>query len=213
MASGLSPPFLTKAMKGEWLGDRAPYGYANNKANKSLIVRDEEAAIVRRVFAAHQTGKGSKTIAEELNRAGITHRGGKKWYGEAVLRLLEGDVYAGFIAHGGDRYPGLHEAIVSAKAFAAVEANRATRNTRERAMRPVMGLTDYVLTGECGGSMVGSGAHGHGGSYRYYTCNLQTKCAECERCRNERVAADELEASVTSYPPFLVARSRDAMNR
>ncbi len=194
--------YETKAMKGEWLGGRAPYGYANDKVNKSLVVLADEAVVVRRVFSAYQTGKGAKTIAEELNGAGITHRGGKKWYPEAVLRLLEGAVYAGYIAHGEDRHQGLHEAIVSPGDFAAVAAIRATRNSRERATRPAMGLTDYILTGvtkcgECGGSMVGSGAHGQGGSYRYYTCSLQTKRAESERCRNERVAADELEAMVT----------------
>ena len=194
--------FETKAMKGEWLGGRAPYGYLNNKEDKSLTVQPEEAAVVRRVFSAYQTGKGAKTIAEELNRAGVTHRGGKKWYPEAVLRLLEGAVYAGLIAHGDERYPGLHEAIVSTDEMAAVAAIRSTRNRRERATRPAMGLTDYILTGvtrcgECGGSMVGTGAHGQGGSYRYYTCNLQTKRAESERCRNERVAADELEDMVT----------------
>ena len=48
-----------KAERGEWLGTRAPYGYRKDETDKKrLVVDDEAAAVVKRIFAMCAGGWG-----------------------------------------------------------------------------------------------------------------------------------------------------------
>ena len=77
-----------KAERGERLGTRAPYGYRKDPDTKKLIVDEEAAAIVRRIFAMCAGGSGPSQIARILKKEqiltptmyaytkyGITHTG------------------------------------------------------------------------------------------------------------------------------------------
>ena len=58
-----------KAERGERLGTRAPYGYRKDEQNrKKLVVDEEAAAVVRRIFALCASGQGPSQIARLLNR-------------------------------------------------------------------------------------------------------------------------------------------------
>ena len=48
----------SKAERGERLGTRAPYGYAKEPETKKLIVDEEAAAVVKRIFALCAAGNG-----------------------------------------------------------------------------------------------------------------------------------------------------------
>ena len=60
-----------KAERGERLGTRAPYGYRKDPGTKKLIVDDEAAAIVRRIFAMCASGSGPSQIARILKKEQI----------------------------------------------------------------------------------------------------------------------------------------------
>ncbi len=54
-----------KAERGERLGTRAPYGYRKDENDKKQLVVDEEAAaVVRRIFAMCAAGSGPMRIAK-----------------------------------------------------------------------------------------------------------------------------------------------------
>ena len=58
-----------KAERGERLGTRAPYGYRKNEQDrKKLVVDEEAAAVVRRIFALCAAGQGPSQIARLLKR-------------------------------------------------------------------------------------------------------------------------------------------------
>ena len=102
-----------KAERGERLGTRAPYGYRKDPDTKKLIVDDEAAAIVRRIFAMCASGSGPSQIARILKKEqiltptmyaytkyGITHVGldtqrPYHWSGDTVADMLENEIYLG----------------------------------------------------------------------------------------------------------------------
>ena len=58
-----------KAERGERLGTRAPYGYQKDENTKGRLLVDEEAAaVVRRIFALCAAGNGPSQIARVLRR-------------------------------------------------------------------------------------------------------------------------------------------------
>ena len=102
-----------KAERGERLGTRAPYGYRKDPDTKKLIVDEEAAAIVRRIFAMCAGGSGPSQIARILKkeqiltptmyaytRYGITHTcldtaHPYNWSDSAIANLLENEIYLG----------------------------------------------------------------------------------------------------------------------
>ena len=102
-----------KAERGERLGTRAPYGYRKDPGTKNLIVDEEAASIVRRIFAMCASGNGPSQIARILKkeqiltptmyaytRFGITYVGldtqrPYHWSGDTVADMLENEIYLG----------------------------------------------------------------------------------------------------------------------
>ena len=102
-----------KAERGERLGTRAPYGYRKDPDTKKLIVDDEAAAIVRRIFAMCASGSGPSQIARILKkeqiltptmyaytRFGMNHTcldtaHPYNWSDSAIANLLENEIYLG----------------------------------------------------------------------------------------------------------------------
>ena len=103
----------SKAERGERLGTRAPYGYAKEPETKKLIVDEEAAAIVKRIFALCAAGNGPSRIATILKKEkvlcpsyytyqkyGLTHAAlditkPYHWSDSAVANLLENEIYLG----------------------------------------------------------------------------------------------------------------------
>ena len=106
-----------KAERGERLGTRAPYGYAKEPETKKLIVDEEAAAVVKRIFALCAAGNGPSRIATILTKEkvfcpsyytyqkyGLTHSAlditkPYHWSDSAVANLLENEIYLGNIVN------------------------------------------------------------------------------------------------------------------
>ena len=62
----------TKARRGEYLGALDPYGYLRHPDDKhKLIINEETAPVVRRMFEMCAAGIGARSIASTLNNEGI----------------------------------------------------------------------------------------------------------------------------------------------
>ena len=57
-----------KAERGERLGTRAPYGYVKDLETKKLVIDEEAAAVVKRIFALCAAGNGPSRIATILTK-------------------------------------------------------------------------------------------------------------------------------------------------
>lgn len=65
--------------QGEFFGNYVAYGY--KLENKALVINEDEALIVRKIFDMYLSGMGKSTIAQTLNKEGIPTREDRKaWY-------------------------------------------------------------------------------------------------------------------------------------
>ena len=66
---------MTKSLNGEWVGGTCPYGYKKNPDNiHQLIIDEEEAPVVRKIFKMALDGFGHIKIARFLNDNGVLCR-------------------------------------------------------------------------------------------------------------------------------------------
>ncbi|MBE6541438.1 MAG: resolvase [Ruminococcaceae bacterium] len=103
-----------KQRKGEFIGGKAVYGYKMHQTEKNKIVIDENAApIVRRIFNMASEGASCRQIAVKLNDDGIpppsvyagltTAKCGpysKKWSSERIADMLKNETYIGNMVQG-----------------------------------------------------------------------------------------------------------------
>lgn len=69
-------------------------GYDKNK-DGNLVINNEEAKIVRRIFELYLEGKGSFTIAKILNSEGIPTITGRMWQDSTITGMLVNEKYKG----------------------------------------------------------------------------------------------------------------------
>lgn len=85
--------YQKRMQEGTFITSHAPIGY---KLRNSILVIDEETApVVRRIFADYLSGKGSLKIAHELNVQGIPTGEGRRWTATAVKGVLKNEKYTG----------------------------------------------------------------------------------------------------------------------
>lgn len=94
---------------------KVPYGYERDPSNKHALIVDEEAAdIVRRIFKLYIEGFGGKKIANILDKEGVLtpskyqyiKTGSKpspiaeRWHSTHVIRIIKNDIYIGTLRCG-----------------------------------------------------------------------------------------------------------------
>ena len=91
---------LDKAMrKGTILGNRYIMGY--DLIDKKLVINEEQAKTVRRVFDLFLEGNGVRTIAKILEQEGHkTAKGGSKWNPVSIRAMLSNEKYCGHLLLG-----------------------------------------------------------------------------------------------------------------
>ena len=104
------------AENGKYLGSYAPYGYRKNPDDKhKLVIDDETAPVVRKIYEMRAQGKGYKIIAGYLNETGVTppreyfyrqreqenpYKSNHLWNDRTVHAILSGEVYIGSTVQG-----------------------------------------------------------------------------------------------------------------
>lgn len=72
LSDNIRSVLTSRREQGLHIGSFAPYGYAKDpNAKGHLIIDDEAAAVVRRIFTLYLAGKGKQAIARTLNEKGI----------------------------------------------------------------------------------------------------------------------------------------------
>jgi len=86
-----------KAKGGKFVGGNVPYGYTLDP-EKGLIINEEEALIVRKMFQIYAFGReGVYAITHKLNEAGHRKRSGHMWDKRVILHIIKNPVYLGKI--------------------------------------------------------------------------------------------------------------------
>jgi site-specific DNA recombinase len=183
------------------------FGYTKD-ANKMLVVKDDEAEVVRLIYKLAIEGKGTKVIATTLNEKGIlTKRGRTKtgksmmvkgkektefvWRDAVVYRILTNTLYKGERFYSGKIYE--CPAIVTKNTFELVKQKLSTRNF----FKNTTNKYDYLLKGLIHCPVCEGKFYGHkrqNGKDNAYVCN--SKRYGGEFCGNNGINIDYLDSLV-----------------
>ena len=103
----------SKAMQGKYSGGRIAIGY--KVENGELVINEEEAKIVRYVFAELEKGTPMLTIADNLNMAGLRTRKGTIFHASNIVSMKKNEpFYRGMYKYGSmtEYVKGVHEPIL-----------------------------------------------------------------------------------------------------
>ena len=139
-----------------------------------MVINPEQAAVVKEIFAALLSGKGTHAIADDLNRRGIPTKRNGHWTATTIRGMLSNEKYVGdclfqktysdsrFVRHNnhGEQTQYMvkdhHEAIISREDFEAAHAFIHQRATEKGVVK---GSDKYqnrytfsgkIICGECG---------------------------------------------------------------
>jgi hypothetical protein len=180
-----------------WMGGKVPLGY--DVVARKLIINEDGAARVRRVFELFvETGSGIET-ARRLQAEGVTSRSGRLLDKRDVYKLLNLQTYVGEVAHKGTVYAGEHRGIVPRelwdRAHAVLQISPRVRANQNRAQTPA--LLKGLIFGVDGRALSPTHAVKNGRLYRYYVAQRVLKGdAAWDDSIVRRVSAAEIEAAV-----------------
>lgn len=202
--------------QGKFAGSRAPYGYRLDPADKHHLVIDEEtASIVKQLFELLAEGNTVHYVATTMNARGIPSPGrllyergiattdhfkNSKWYMQTVRRILQDEIYLGWMVSGKFRSTyhstgkkgsqpvpreewivtkGTHEPIVTEELFNKVQ-EYFVRMKEEHGQTAVYNskskkasiFKGHLRCGECGQAMFLRNKHSHGKVTAWYYCAL-----------------------------------------
>lgn len=104
-----------KALQGGFNGMSAPFGY--DVRDGGLVIREDEAAVVRRIWGWHRQGKSLAWIARRLNAQRISTKKGRVWSKRQVFRIIHSPVYRGALRWTDIVTEGKHVAIIKGDAL------------------------------------------------------------------------------------------------
>jgi len=92
LSSSISAALAAKVRRGEHIG-KVPYGY--DRVEQKLVIKNEEAEVVRQIYKWYNDGWGFKKISNELNELGIKPKNNNVWQLTSVQRLIRNTIYKG----------------------------------------------------------------------------------------------------------------------
>lgn len=214
-----------KQRRGQFIGGKPAFGYRMHPTEKNRIIIDENAAsIVRRIFSMALSGTSCRQIAMTLNNENIPSPSvyaHKKytgvWSGERISEILQNEIYLGNMVQGRRikvSYKskkslrqkkedwivvnGTHEAVIDKRTFDAVQRILATRRrTRSRTYDfPLKGL---VYCHECGHPLgVANRKNTVKEDVLYFVCRTYQRFSEAHICTSHCVKVDHITTVVVS---------------
>ena len=109
--------------KGMWMGGVPPFGY--RVENRKLLVDEDTAEHVRRIFARFLEIGSCTELAREVGVRGIRTPRGNRIDKKYIYRMLSNRAYIGEAVHKGDSYPGEHDAIIDRETWDRVACHPA----------------------------------------------------------------------------------------
>lgn len=180
-------------LKGNFCGGSILYGY--RVENKKVLIDEERAPIVHRIYECYAAGLPVTTILDELNRQGVTYRG-KPFALNTIYGILRNERYSGVFQIHGEIFTNTYPAIIEESLFQRVQDLIANNKSGRHSMIGNFLLRGKIKCGYCGSSVNGESGTSKNGKPCYYY-----KCASRKRkqpCRKKTVRKDDLESLVIS---------------
>ena len=157
------------------LGGQCPLGFKIDKENKTYIIDEEKALIVRQIFQMYAEGESVATIIDTLNSQNYTTSTGSNFNKNSLNKLLQNKKYIGSYMYKGEELEkDVFPKIVPIDIFERVQ-HRIEK--ARKAPATAKAFEEYLLTtklycGHCKNMMIGvSGTSKTGKKHCYYSCN------------------------------------------
>lgn len=155
-------------MKGLHCAGKLNFGYYT--VNKKVHVNEEEASIVKEIFARYAAGETGKEIAEDFAQRGILYRG-KAFTSANIYFMLHVEKYTGKYVLHDEVYNDIYPQIISPEVYEIcknkIDANRYGKHVPDVSYL----LRRRVYCGLCGTRMTSyTGTSRNGRISRYYKC-------------------------------------------
>jgi hypothetical protein len=154
-------------MKGIWMGGYVPLGY--DVRDRKLVVNEQDAAKVRRMFERFVEVGSATVLARELRRDGMRTKQGAPADKGYLYRLLNNRVYLGEAVHKGQSYAGEHEAIIDVRLWDQVHdiLSESPRKRANNSRTQTPALLKGLLFTATGAAMTPSSTKKGSRRYRY----------------------------------------------
>jgi len=169
-----------------------PLGYMSE--NKKLIINENTAPIVVKVFELYSNGQSIKEIIGYMNERQYKTSTGSKFTYNGLHTILRNKKYIGYYVYGDIEIEDGVPRIVSDETFNKVQT---LMNNNRKTPARAKAITEYILMtklfcGRCKGLMVGVSGKGKCGVvYNYYSCNTSRK----KQCKKKMFAKIILKTS------------------
>lgn len=198
------------ARNGQHTGGKPALGYKVEDGR--LVICEEEAAVVRRIFSEYASGKSYREIIDGLNKDGLKTKRGNPFGSNSLHDLLHNEKYTGTLIYGAAPYRedgtrNTHSkdgtdviriedaipAIIDQETFDTVQARMAL-NKRLQGGRPAK-KRDYLLRSKvfCADCKMAMTISTSKGEYYYYRCTGKKRTHNCSAAP---IGVDYLEKRV-----------------
>lgn len=123
---------MSQAINCRWPTQRPPLGY-RLLADRELAIDEDEAALVRSIFASYVRGVALTEISRRLGETSALTRLGRTFSPGAVHAVVRNEIYTGKVTILGIEHDRPKLRIVDKKIWAAAEARRGKRAANARA--------------------------------------------------------------------------------
>lgn len=182
------------------LPNRAPLGYLNDKARKTIVIDRKSYDVVRNIWELAATSCYSPRQIRDKSEYEWGYRtprrdrsGGKPLALSTIYKILANRFYTGVIVRKGVAYPGTHRKMVSIDEFERVQEILG-RPGRPHNAKHVFAYAGLIRCGFCGCAVTAErkiNRQGH--RYVYYHCTKKKKSLPCAE---RSLEVDELELQV-----------------
>jgi hypothetical protein len=154
-----------KLEHGGWPGP-APFGYLNNKADKTIILDENAAKYIRRIFELYAIGGYSlKDVMEIIYEEGLRTRHGGKVRRSHIHKIIKDPFYYGVMLKNGKYYPGNHEPTITKDLYD--QANDVlSGKIHSKKQKHFFHLRGFLKCEVCGCALTATKKKGHD----YYYC-------------------------------------------
>lgn len=189
LSENIKSVYRSKMRQGQFLGAFAAYGYQKDEADRHRLVIDEEAAeVVRKIFRYYIEGCGAGSICLRLQEEGIltpteykkskglhfktpySDRYSGKWAQTTVKRILTNEIYIGTLIQGREKklsYKSKRVVIAPREEWVVIKDNH----------EPIIAKEDFYKVQELLKLRRKSGNGAEGGTF--YPLAGKVKCLDC----------------------------------
>jgi site-specific DNA recombinase len=168
-----------KAAQGIYPG-RAPFGYRNNKAERTIEIDPVDSPTVTRLFTLYATGSHSISSLRKI----LDVETGRNMSRNNIYLILHNRFYTGFFEWSGQTYPGKHPLFLDPKLFDQVQAVLASHK------RPAYSRQEIAFRGLMQCAYDGCAVTGdiQKEKYVYYRCSGNRGKCDLPRFREKDIA-------------------------